>query len=133
MRPRRHNESVCLSVFRALSLFVTEWLFKRTLIYFNRDTQYAHFPGNPLYQAFIGLIKGISPKMCVRVQINNRLFEPFCGCLSLSVSICVCLCACLYHDLSCVCFLLRLSCLSNILECIHMSLSKGMNKGSKAR
>ena len=25
--------------------------FKRTLIYFNTDTQYAHFRGNPLYQA----------------------------------------------------------------------------------
>ena len=24
--------------------------FKRTLIYFNTDTQYAHFRGNPLYQ-----------------------------------------------------------------------------------
>ena len=25
--------------------------FKRTLIYFNTDTQYADFRGNPLYQA----------------------------------------------------------------------------------
>ena len=25
--------------------------FKRMLIYFNTDTQYAHFQGNPLYQA----------------------------------------------------------------------------------
>ena len=25
--------------------------FKQTLIYFNTDTQFAHFRGNPLYQA----------------------------------------------------------------------------------
>ena len=29
----------------------TQKRFKRTLIYFNMDTQYAHFRGNPLYQA----------------------------------------------------------------------------------
>ena len=31
--------------------------------------------------SFIGLIKGISPKicmLCVRVKINKRSFEPFC-------------------------------------------------------
>ena len=33
--------------------------FKRTLIYFNTDTQYAHFRENPLYQATKG-------------QLNNR-------------------------------------------------------------
>ena len=58
----------------------------------------------PQNKTFCGLMKGTSPKMCVRVKINNRSFEPFCGCLSLSVSVCVCLCACLYHDLSCFLF-----------------------------
>ena len=35
-----------------------------------------------VYLSFCGLIKGISPKMCilcVRVKINKRSFEPFLG------------------------------------------------------
>ena len=42
---------------------------KRLLIYFNTETQ------------FCGLIKGISPKiciLCVRAKINKCLLEPFC-------------------------------------------------------
>ena len=44
--------------------------FKRTLIYFDKDTQYANFRGNPLCQA----TKYIS----VLVKINQRSFEPVC-------------------------------------------------------
>ena len=99
------------------------------LIYFNTDTEYANVRENPLYQVtvlFCGLIKGIPPKMCilcVPVKINKRSFEPFCVGLCLSVSVCVPV------------FIVtdRVSYLSNILEGIHMSVTKGMNKGSKAR
>ena len=42
--------------------------FKRTLIYFNMDTQYANFQGNPLYPC----------TLCVHVKINKHSFEPFC-------------------------------------------------------
>ena len=82
--------------------------FKRTLVYFNTDTQYANSRGNPLYQAtkrhlnnrqtekndekkkkktylvlflVVVCVKGDFPKMCVlcvRVKRNKCSFEPFC-------------------------------------------------------
>ena len=65
--------------------------FQWMLIYFDMDTQYANFPGNPLCQSLtkgISLeicIKGISLKnciLCVPVKINTCSFEPFCVWLS---------------------------------------------------